>query len=101
LRVFNGGNDIIGFIKVSIRENPRSVARENIGYVEGWYIVKEYRNQGAGRRLLELAEKWSITKGCNKIASDTNIDNKTSKAIPLKLGFKEGEKSFLFLKRYS
>jgi len=43
-----------------------------------------------------LAEKWSITKGCVKIASDTDINNKASKTVHLKLEFKEVEKIIYF-----
>jgi aminoglycoside 6'-N-acetyltransferase I len=79
----------IGFLEASIRPFVEDCETDHVGYLEGWYVEPEFREQGIGRALVETAEKWAIQKGCTEMASDAEIYNEVSIDAHQKLGYKE------------
>jgi aminoglycoside 6'-N-acetyltransferase I len=63
-------NGLCGFIEVSIHPDAENCATTPVGFIEGWWVDPDYRKQGYGGKLLEKAEKWALSKGCRKIASN-------------------------------
>lgn len=93
---------LIGFIELSLREELDGFSTSPIGYVEGWYVSKDYRLKGIGRELIKGAEYWATEKGCKEMASDAEKDNSISIEAHKKLGFREyssNEVEVLFRKR--
>lgn len=89
---------LIGFAEVSLREWAEGCLSSPVGYLEGWYVEKPGRRQGAGAKLLEAAEDWARSHGCTEMASDTNFGNEASEAAHLKLGFQVAARVVAFRK---
>ncbi len=85
----DGNGRLAGFLEASIRPFVEDCESENVGYLEGWYVDVPYRRMGIGSRLVELAEKWARPKGCTEMASDAEIDNDSSIAAHVRLGYEE------------
>ena len=58
-----------------------------VGYIEGWYVVEDYRGHGVGKKLLAKAEDWARSHGCMEMASDAIIDNEVSQHVHEALGY--------------
>jgi aminoglycoside 6'-N-acetyltransferase I len=81
------GGEAVGFIELSIRHIVDGCSTERVGYVEGWYVAPSWRRKGVGRALIVEGERWAQERGCTEFASDTAIDNLTSRRAHLALGF--------------
>lgn len=79
----------VGFAELSIRPTAEGCTSQNVGYVEGWFVVPEARGQGVGRALIEASESWARARGCLELASDTESENETSVHAHLAVGFTE------------
>ena len=89
----------IGFVEVGLRSHADGCdARQPVGFVEGWYVSADRRGIGAGRALIEAAEKWALEQGCIEIASDTWIDNPASQEAHRALGFEVVDRCVHFRK---
>lgn len=79
---------LAGFAEVDLRSHADGCDPVRpVGYLEGWYVAKEYRRTGLGRRLLSAAEDWARSNGCVEMASDTWLDNDVSQRSHEALGF--------------
>jgi aminoglycoside 6'-N-acetyltransferase I len=83
------GEKVIGFLEASIRPFVEDCHTDQVGYLEGWFVEPRYRQHGIGRKLVEQAEKWAQSKGCEEMASDSEIDNDLSLSAHQKLGYTE------------
>ncbi len=84
-----GENGLIGFLEVSIRPFVEDCDTENVGYLEGWFVVPEYRRSGIGRSLVKGAEAWARSQGCTEMASDAEVCNEGSITAHRQLGYDE------------
>lgn len=82
---------VIGFVELSRRPYAEGCATSPVGFLEGWYVVPEYRRRGVGRALVSAAEAWARSQGCLEFASDTTFDNDAGAAAHRALGFEEVE----------
>ena len=80
---------LIGFLEASIRPFVEDCHSERVGYLEGWYVMPEYRRRGIGKILVKSAENWARAKGCEEMASDSEIGNDLSLEAHLNLGYEE------------
>lgn len=80
---------LVGFLEASIRPFVEDCRSDHVGYLEGWFVEPEFRQRGVGRILVGAAEKWSWQKGCEEMASDSEIGNDLSLEAHLKLGYEE------------
>ena len=80
---------LIGFAEVSRRAYAEGCETSPVGFLEGWYVVPEFRGQGVGRALLAAAEAWALGLGCREFASDAVADNAAGAAAHRALGFEE------------
>lgn len=80
---------LIGFLEASIRPFVEDCHSDHVGYLEGWYVLPQYRRNGIGRILVKTAESWARQKGCEEMASDAEIGNDLSLEAHLKLGYEE------------
>jgi aminoglycoside 6'-N-acetyltransferase I len=78
-----------GFLEASIRPFVEDCHSDHVGYLEGWYVEPELRQQGVGRKLVSAAERWARGKGCIEMASDAEVGNETSVAAHTGLGYAE------------
>ncbi|HEV7427492.1 MAG TPA: aminoglycoside 6'-N-acetyltransferase [Thermoanaerobaculia bacterium] len=79
----------IGFIELSIRAYAEGCETDRVAFVEGWYVDPDARRTGVGTALIRGAEAWARSQGCTEIASDTEVDNVSSAAAHVALGFEE------------
>jgi aminoglycoside 6'-N-acetyltransferase I len=62
-------------------------------------VDEHIRGQKLGREMVRVAEEWAREKGCTEMASDTWLENETSIAAHLKIGYEEVERLVHFVKR--
>lgn len=89
----------LGFAEVRLREYAEGASSSPVGFLEGWYVIPEARNQGVGRRLVEFCEAWARSRGCTEMASNTEIERTESIEAHHHLGYEEVERDVCFLKR--
>lgn len=93
------GDKAIGFSHCSLRNDyVEGTHGGTIGYLEGVYVLPEYREKGVAKTLVDHCEKWIKGKGCKEFASDCQLDNDGSYAFHLKIGFKEVNRMICFAK---
>ena len=79
---------LIGFIEVGLRSHADGCNESHaVGFLEGWYVIDDWRNRGVGRSLVAAAEQWCRSHGCKEMASDTWIDNEPSQRAHEALGY--------------
>ena len=79
---------LAGFLEIDLRSHADGCNPSRpVGYVEGWFIAKDYRRQGLGAKLMAAAEDWARAQGCVEMASDTWIDNAISQCAHEALAF--------------
>src|SRR5436309_11404597 len=69
------GGAAIGFAELSRRPYAEGCDTSPVGFLEGWFVAREWRGRGVGRALVGAAEEWARGRGCRELASDTNYDN--------------------------
>jgi len=90
----------IGFAQCQLRSDyVEGTDSSPVGYLEGIYVVEEYRQKGIARELLAACEKWAKEKDCVEFASDCELDNMQSLQFHRKVGFKEVNRIICFAKR--
>jgi aminoglycoside 6'-N-acetyltransferase I len=92
----------IGFIQLTMRTDYVEGADElPIAYIEGMYVQPAFQQKGIGKKLIALAEEWSLQKGCQQLASDAELSNTGSLAFHHKAGFVEANRVVCFIKNIS
>jgi len=86
--VFEGDKEV-GLLEVSLRNFVDGCLTTPVAYIEGIYIVGEYRGKGYGRRILNEAKSWGKSRGCSEIASDSELDNLEAQQFHNAIGFEE------------
>jgi len=89
LLAVDGTGRAVGFAELSIRNYAEDCVTDRVAYLEGWYVESEWRRRGVGTALVAAAEAWARAQGCTELASDALLDNDTSAAAHLALGFTE------------
>ncbi len=108
-RVLESSNDIvylyffyeipIGFIHASMRnEYVEGVSHYPVGYIEGIYVLENYRKQFVALRLVNAACNWAKQNGCLEMASDCELDNSASILFHERVGFTEVNRLVCFKK---
>ena len=90
----------VGMCEVALRTDyVEGTEGGPVGYVEGVFVMPEYRNRHIAKSLVQLGEDWSREKGCKEFASDCMLDNTESLRFHLKIGFEETGRNIHFVKR--
>jgi aminoglycoside 6'-N-acetyltransferase I len=90
-------DEAVAFISLSLRfDYVEGTNTSPVAYLEGIYVKPEYRKKGIARALMEFAKEWALVKGCKELASDCELENKTSEAFHKKIGFKEANRLICF-----
>jgi len=92
------GGGLCGFLEASIHPWAVGCEQRPVGYIEGWYVDPDVRQQGIGRVLVESAEEWARSRGCRQMASDTTTDNRRSQDAHHALGYEETYRLVYFRK---
>ena len=94
-------NDIpIGFAQCGIRTDyVEGTETSPVGYLEGIFVKKDYRNHGYAKEMLMTCEKWARDMGCTEFASDCELDNIASLKFHIAMGFDEANRIICFKKK--
>ena len=94
-------NDIpVGFAQCQLRSDyVEGTETTPIGYLEGIFILENYRNRGYAKELLNECEMWAKAKGCKEFASDCEIDNDNSFKFHMAMNFTEANRIICFTKK--
>lgn len=61
---------IVGFAELSFRGDVPGLEGKRVGYVEGLYVIPEFRNKGVATKLLRASRSWATRQKCEAFASD-------------------------------
>jgi aminoglycoside 6'-N-acetyltransferase I len=86
---FDDQGNALGFIELSIRAYAEGCETDHVAFVEGWFVEEAARGQGVGAALIGAAEAWARSQGCTELGSNAEVDNLSSAAAHLALGFIE------------
>lgn len=90
----------VGFAQCQLRNDyVEGTESSPVGYLEGVFVIRNYRNQGIATQLLQQCELWSKENGCIEFASDCEISNSASYAFHIKYGFQEANRIICFNKK--
>jgi aminoglycoside 6'-N-acetyltransferase I len=90
----------VGFAHCSLRfDYVEGTESSPVGFLEGIFVLEEYRHSGFGRALLIACENWTKEQGCTEFASDCELSNQDSLQFHLQVGFKEVNRIICFTKR--
>lgn len=90
----------IGFAQCQLRyDYVEGTKSQPVGYLEGIFIKKEYRNKGYAKELLSEYEKWAQKQGCSEFASDCELSNLTGFNFHINMGFIETNRIICFTKQ--
>ena len=94
-----GVDAAIGFAEASVRRDyVNGCETSPVAFVEGVYVMPEYRCRGVARALIAAVEGWARERGLTELASDTLLDNTQANAMHRALGFSETERVVYFRK---
>lgn len=91
--------ELAGFIEVSLRKWAEGCSTHPVGYIEGWFVAEPYRRSGVGRRLVEAAEAWAMSRGCSEMGSDAETWNEVSLQTHKALGYTDVMRLVCFSKK--
>ncbi|OGX78086.1 GCN5 family acetyltransferase [Exiguobacterium sp. SH31] len=95
-------NTAVGFCQLSFRHDYVPGATSSpTAFLEGIYVDASLREQGVATRLVEAAASYARSKGCDELASDTEIDNNGSQHFHERIGFQEVERTVHYMKKLS
>lgn len=60
----------VAVMELAIRFDLPGVPNIKVGYVEGFYIIPDFRGSGLARQLLRFAQDWARQQQCPVFASD-------------------------------
>jgi aminoglycoside 6'-N-acetyltransferase I len=89
---------LVGFAELGARAYADGCDTTPVAYLEGWYVDHDLRRQGIGSALVRTGEVWARQHGYRELASDALVDNTTSHAAHLALGFVEVERAVHYRK---
>jgi len=90
----------IAFVEASKRvDYVNGTTSSPVAFLEGLYVVPDWRRQGVGSKLVRAVEDWAISEGCLELASDSPVDNLSGHAAHLAWGFVETERVVYFCRR--
>lgn len=91
----------VAFAELSIRDYAEGCTTQHVGYLEGIFVEEEYRQLGIARKLIQHAEAWCITIGCQEMASDAELSNSVSLRMHQAAGFTALPPIIPFVKKLS
>ena len=91
---------VIGFAQCQLRKDyVEGTHGSPVGYLEGIYVLEEFRHSGIASDLLRSCEKWAAEHGCEEFASDCELSNSDSREFHLRTGFEEVNRIICFVKQ--
>ena len=87
---FSSSEEPLAWISLSLRHDyVEGCQNSPTAYLEGIFIIPDYRSQGIGDKLLSFAISWAENRGISQLASDAEFDNQLSQNFHVKYVFLE------------
>jgi aminoglycoside 6'-N-acetyltransferase I len=97
--VAKSDGSVVGFAEATLRVDfVNGTSTSPVAFLEGLYVVPQWRRQGAARALCDAIERWGAGRGCTEFASDALLENEQGHNVHVALGFAETERVVYFLK---
>jgi aminoglycoside 6'-N-acetyltransferase I len=85
--VDRGDGRLGGYIAVSRRPWSEGSAAKPVAHVEAWFVDRDLRRKGLGRKLMKAAEHWAALMGLAELCADVELRNHVSLAAHQRMGF--------------
>ena len=93
------GEMAVGFAQCQLRHDyVEGTESSPVGYLEGIFVLPDYRRRGFARELLSACEQWAKGKGGAEFASDCELGNSDSFRFHMAAGFTEANRIICFKK---
>ena len=93
------GGEFVGFMNLSVRNDyVNGTETSPVAFVEGIYVLPQFRGRGIGREMIAYAEEFARERGIRELASDCFVDNSDSERFHKRCGFAEIERVICFVK---
>lgn len=90
---------LVGFAACSERtEYVNGCDVSPVAFLEGLFVLPEFRRRGVAARLVGAVEAWARDRGLAQLASDTDLANLDSQRVHAALGFEETKRTVFFRK---
>lgn len=90
----------VGFAQCQLRSDyVEGTETSPVGYLEGIFVLENYRNKGYAKELLHACEAWAKDMGCKEFASDCELDNTDSFRFHMAMQFAEANRIICFTKK--
>lgn len=98
--IFKEKEQAIGFAQCQLRvDYVEGTETSPVGYLEGVFVLEQYRKRGIARDLVQYCEQWATQKGCSEFASDCELENEASAKFHAAMGFIEANRIICFKKK--
>ena len=91
--VAEDNNKVIGYLAGSIDGMP-SYATKSIAEIDNFYIDKEYRKQGIGKKLVKIFKEYCIEHGIEEMKVTASSKNMNAREFYKYNGFEDFEVTF-------
>ncbi len=90
----------VGFAQCQLRyDYVEGTQTTPVGYLEGIFVLENYRHRGYAKALLNASEMWAKEKGCVEFASDCEMNNINSFQFHQAMHFTEANRIICFTKK--
>lgn len=79
----------VGYICAQLQKTPPVFENPLIGFIDGLFVIKRFRNLGIASHLVGLAKEWFNKHGIDTIQLSVASTNNTGYQFWEKCGFKE------------
>lgn len=93
-----GNGRLCGFLEAGTRPYAEGCRSTPVGYIEGWWVDADQRENGVGAAMVAAAEEWARGLGLTEMASDADIANDVSQLAHKALGYSETDRIVCFRK---
>lgn len=80
-------NKIVGYIYVKVLELDSSNKNNKEAYIDGLYVLEEYRNKNVASSLIKKAKEWCVNEDIENISLNVFINNMVARNLYYKEGF--------------
>lgn len=83
------GGEVVGTLVAEIEEEMPIYTYKSFGFIHDVAVLPEYRGQGVGRALLQMAREWAKSRGVNQLRLMVAHDNPEAARLFERAGFKD------------
>ena len=88
----------VGFAELRVRNCAEGSPNHQVPFLEGWFVIPEYRREGIGTALIRGVESWATGLGYTELASNSMLGNIRSLEAHAAVGFEEVVRTVNFIK---